>query len=376
MNWNLLEKKLDSTKMKENIQSQGRSLSLTINNEIENISRISSKVRNCRNFIFSGCGDKHIVDLAAQFVWNKISSKPLSVIQSRLFVNYPSYVDKHTCMVFVTQSGTTFDTIEACKLAIKRNAKVVCITNLKENKESSIVDICQNYSNGYVIKTHTEIYPEESLPSTSTFHTSLTALNLFSIFVNNNQSRLAEIQVNYIPKLVDILSRSEKLKEFSKNVAKRLKNVDDFYVLGDGPRYVSARKAARIMFMEGSKTNAYDIESEEFIHSLIETIEGKPKNLILLKPLDFLDKPMQLYKIIKNTWPQKMVIEIDPFDFLDSDAKSLFSSDDADALSPFIYTIPLEWISYYLALLKGKDPGKGKLVNKIRSHDNVKNFLT
>ncbi|MEO0281745.1 MAG: hypothetical protein ABIN05_05290, partial [candidate division WOR-3 bacterium] len=226
------------------------------------------------------------------------------------------------------------------------------------------------------IRTHTEIYPEEPLPSTSTFHTSLAALNLFSLSVNNNRSRIAEIQTNYIPKMIDVLSRSEKLMDFSKNVAKKLKSEDNFYVLGDGPRYVSAKKAARIMFMEGSKVNAYDIESEEFIHSLIETIEGKPNFMFLLKPLDFWDKPMQLYKIIKNKWPKNKLLEIDPFEFLDADTKTIFSSDDADIFSPFIYTVPLEWIGYYLALIKGKDPGRGKLVNKIRSQENVKNFLT
>ncbi|MEM5878437.1 MAG: SIS domain-containing protein [Candidatus Aenigmatarchaeota archaeon] len=371
-----MEKKLDSTRMKQHIQSQGRSISQTINNEIENIIKIASKVKNSDNFIFSGCGDKHIVGLASQFLWNKISNKHLSVVQSRLLVNYPNYMDKRTCIVFTTQSGTTFDTIQACKFAINKKAKVVCITNLKEKKESSIVELCENYENGYVIRTHTEIYPEEPLPSTSTFHTSLAALNLFSLVVNNNRSRIAEIQTNYIPKLIDVLSRSEKLMDFSKNVAKKLKSEDNFYVLGDGPRYVSAKKAARIMLMEGSKVNACDIESEEFIHSLIETIEGKPNFMFLLKPLDFWDKPMQLYKIIKNTWPKNKLLEIDPFEFLDADTKTIFSSDDADIFSPFIYTVPLEWIGYYLALIKGKDPGRGKLVNKIRSQENVKNFLT
>lgn len=376
MNWISLENKMDSTKMKQHIQSQGRSISLTINNEIENIIKIASKVKSSQNFIFSGCGDKYIVSLASQFLWNKISTRHLSIVQSRLLANYPSYINKKTCIVFVTQSGTTFDTIEACKLAISKKAKVVCITNLKEKKESSIVELCENYENGNVIRTHTEIYPEEPLPSTSTFHTSLAALNLFSLAVNNNRSKIAEIQTNYIPKVVDILSRNEKLMDFCKNMSRKLKKIDNIYVVGDGPRYVSAKKAARIMFMEGSKINAYDIESEEFIHSLIETIEGKPNLMFLLKPLDFWDKPMQLYKIIKNTWPKNRLVEIDPFEFLDADTKMIFSSDETDIFSPFIYTIPFEWLSYYLALIKGKNPGKGKLVSKVRSQEKVKNFLT
>ncbi|MEM2175450.1 MAG: hypothetical protein QXI58_07530 [Candidatus Micrarchaeia archaeon] len=183
-----------------------------------------------------------------------------------------------------------------------------------------------------------------------------------------------DIQINQIPKLVDTLSRSEKVKEFAKKIVTKLRNEENFYVVGDGPRYLVARKAARIMFMEGVKTNACDIEGEEFVHSLIEVIERKPNVLLLLKPLEFWEKSIKIYDEIKSLWPKKLLIEIDPFSFLNIEYKSMFAGEEGNLLSPFLYIIPLEWISYYLALIKRVDPGKGKIVSKVRSQKNIQNL--
>jgi glucosamine--fructose-6-phosphate aminotransferase (isomerizing) len=225
-----------------------------------------------------------------------------------------------------------------------------------------------------LLNTWTEIYPEEPLPSTATFHTSLVLLNIFTLLIAKQEKAL-DMQINQIPKIVDVLSRSDKLKDYSKSLAIKLKTVENFYVVGDGVRYPVARKAARIMFMEGVKTNACDVEGEEFVHSLIEVVERKPNMLLLLKPLEFWDSSTKIYKMIKNIWPKKLLIEIDPFEFLHADFKSMFSSEEGELLSPFIYIIPLEWISYYLALIKKIDPGAAKIVKKVRSQENLQNLF-
>ena len=373
MDFKKLEK-LDSTRMKENIESQGKSISLTFTREIENIKRVASSIKNYQNFVFSGCGDKYIVPLISQYFWHKNSSKPLYVFQAKTLSNYmPKMIDKNTCIIFLSQSGTTVDVLEACKAAMQRQACIVAITNLKEEKPNSIIDVCKGYKKFFLIRTWTELYPEEPLPSTATFHTSLAVLNLL-IFLITGDERGLDMQVNQIPRIVDLLSRSDKVKEYAKKIALRLKDKENFYIIGDGPRYAVARKAARIMFMEGVKTNACDVEAEEFVHSLIEVVERKPNMLLLLKPLEFWKKAEKNYKLIKTIWPKNLLIEIDPFDFL-NDEKSMFADEYGDLFSPFIYIIPLEWTSYYLALAKKVDPGKAMIVKKVRSEENIQNLF-
>lgn len=381
MNWKILEEKFDSTKMKNHIETQGLSIELTINKELENIKEVARKVKGYNKFIFSGCGDKYIVSLISEFLWKNVSEKYLDVIQSRILANYPpKWLDKNTCIVFLSQSGTTMDTLEACKTAMRKEANVICITNLKERKRNSLVELCENYKKGFVIKTHTKIYPETPLPSTGTFHTALASLNLLTLFINNGSDIFFDIQINHIPKIVDYLSNSKEVKKESMKMASKLKGFNNFYVVGDASRYGVARKHAKIMLMEGVKTNACDVESEEFIHSLIESLESKKQNpLILLKPLETWISSQMNYKIIRKLWlkyaGKGKLIELNPFMFLDAEVKKLFSGIEGDLLSPFLYTVLSEWQSFYLALAKNIDPGKAKLIKKVRGEEEIKKYL-
>jgi glucosamine 6-phosphate synthetase-like amidotransferase/phosphosugar isomerase protein len=70
-----------------------------------------------------------------------------------------------------------------------------------------------------------------------------------------------------------------------------------------------------------------------------------------------------------------MVIIVDPFEYLDAKSKQLFSDMEGDILSPFLYAPQLEWLSYYMALEKGKDPSTGTLVKKVRSEGEIKSLI-
>ncbi|MHA1754953.1 MAG: hypothetical protein ACTSYR_05510, partial [Candidatus Odinarchaeia archaeon] len=144
-----------------------------------------------------------------------------------------------------------------------------------------------------------------------------------------------------------------------------------FYVLGDGLRYFVAKKQALIMFMEGCKQNAAPMQTEEFIHSLIETLE--PENpiknpVILLKPEESFvsKKKIEFIDYVISTWRElageDKVYIVMPYKFIKTDLEE----DLLDYLSPFSYFIPLEWLTYYYALSLGIDPGESKLVKKVR----------
>jgi len=370
----------DSRNMSQEIEDQGESISLTLEKEKSNIKKISRKIKDSKNFIFSGCGDKYTVPLTSKFLWQYLSKKPVDVIQSWTLHEYPpKYLDKNTCVIFISQSGTTDDTVSACKSVMEKNCKVVVITNLKVPKKDSLVSLCEDYNRGHIIRTHTKAYPERSLPSTGSFHTSMTTLNLLLLCVSKNET-IRTLQTDTVPRIVNELSKSNSVKKWAKKNAGKIKKYNNFYVIGDGPRFPLARKQAKIMLMEGAKVNACDVEAEEFIHSLVETLEGKSDPLILLKPLDTWEESYKIFRVIKNFWlkyagKNKLLI-IDPFEFLDKKYTKLFSGKEGDIISPFIYAPQLEWLSYHLALKKGRDPSKGELVDKVRNRDFLEKVLS
>jgi fructoselysine-6-P-deglycase FrlB-like protein len=193
---------------------------------------------------------------------------------------------------------------------------------------------------------------ERSLPSTGTFHATLAVLNfLLLTFLQKKKELKSYLSVL---KKVDVITNDKSVMSWAKKTAWKYRKRNDFYVLGDGPRYPVARKTALIMFMEAAKVNAFPLMSEEFVHSLIETLEEKQDNpLVLLKPRrSWVSKDLfKNVRLIERLWGDRVVIK---------PRASL------DVLGVQCYAPELEWLAYYLALVRGVDPGVGGLVDKVR----------
>ncbi|MHA1410101.1 MAG: hypothetical protein ACTSQY_07325, partial [Candidatus Odinarchaeia archaeon] len=91
--------------------------------------------------------------------------------------------------------------------------------------------------------------------------------------------------------------------------------------------------------------------------------------LILLKPLknDSTNSLIKLSEYILSIWREKAgnekVLPIDLNDFIDLN----MNMENAELLSPSLYVIPLEWLTYYYAIYNRIDPGISKLVRKVRA---------
>lgn len=381
MDWDELEK-LDSTNMKEAILLQGESVKQSIRVSRKTILEVAESVR-FSNVLMTGAGDKYLIPMISEYIWEYFSDIPIKTVHSRTLAdNPPRWVGKDTLAILLSQSGTTKDTLDAMELCTSRGSTCVAITNRWEKPEGrSLLDLENN--GGYVIRTRTKPYPEKPLPSTGTFHATLSLLNILLLelltFSRNDADveHALALQTKTIPDLTDKLSKSDRVIEWGKMAAEwGFKYVDKmFYVMGDGPRYPIARKHALIMLMEGVKADACDAKMEEFVHSLIETLEEDNKDkkpLIVLKPPNQ-EKTTELFQLVKRLWERQAgkekILEATPQGI---DEKILLPEGTLESLlSTPLYAVPLEWQAFYLALLRGVDPGVSRLVGKIRNMDTL-----
>lgn len=352
---------MDSTDMKQQIMEQGKSALMSLEQSKDEITEVARSLKDFDRFIFSGAGDKYIVPLISQFLWRRLSDRPVDVIHSRTLADYvPKYVDKKTCCIFLTQSGKTRDTLDAIKEVKRKGARCIAITNLKG--DGGVHEMCD------IIQTHTVTYPERATPSTGTFQASLAVLNQLIIEAFGTEAWAdAHMEILHT---VDRLSTDNKLMSWSEKTAEEMMKYDgtSFYFLGDGPRYPVARKAAMIMWYEGAKHDACSVETEDFVHSLIETLEEENKSkkpLVLLQPLpahlsEFSRDQLQR---IKKMWSERAPLFIvNPFEFCNAPGGEM-----GDLLSPALYGVQTVWLSYHFALKRGVDPGLTRMVGKIRS---------
>ncbi|MFX1597649.1 MAG: SIS domain-containing protein [Promethearchaeota archaeon] len=376
MNWDRLEKECDSLNMKGNILTQGESVIKTLKNEINYAFEASELISKCERVLLAGAGDKYLIPMISEYLWQYFTHKPIRVIHSRVLADYGIKRGKGTCVIFISQSGRTGDTLDAVEKVVPEGIKAIGVTNLKEKSSDTLYQIEDH--GGVVLKTHTILYPEEPTPSTATFHSTLVLLNILLLYALHREGKgveeLIEKQTREIPELIDELSRSKDVIRWGIEKATDFLEFSgsSFYVVGDGPRYPIARKQALIMLMEACKQDACPIEAEEFSHSLIETLEPENRNkkpLILLKPKeDFVSKSLSNHlEFIERIWKkyggENRFLDVDPFDFTDYE----ISNYAGNLLTPPLYMIPLEWFTYYYAIAQKIDPGKTKLVDKIRS---------
>ena len=356
---------MDSTSMSRQIMEQGKSAVLSLERSAAEITRVAEELKDFDKFILSGAGDKYIVPMISQFLWRRLSDRPVDVIHSRTLADYvPRYVGRDTCCIFLTQSGKTKDTIDAINQVAMRGAKCIAITNLKEKE--GVHNLCET------VRTHTVTYPEKATPSTGTFHSSLAVMNEIIIQAFGDK-RWGEAHREVL-RIADSLSKNKELIQWSESTAKEMLKHDgsSFYFIGDGPRFPVAKKAATIMFYEGAKHDACAVETEEFVHSLIETLEDEnrhKKPMVVLQPLksqitDFSYR--QLESIKKMWWEKAPMFVVNPFDFCEE-----VGGEAGNLLSPPLYAVQTIWLAFHFAMARGVDPGVTHMVGKVRSGSSV-----
>jgi len=345
---------MDSTNMREHILKQGQAAKMSLNHNKKAVEKFASPAEFDR-IIINGAGDKYLIGLTASYLWREFGREPLQVIHSRDLADNPPYMDENTLVIFLSQSGKTKDTMDAAKLVSSKGCSTALITNLREPTPDSLWFLKKH---GPVFNTQAEIYPELPTPSTLTYHGTLSVLwHMLSELAGKNLYQ----EIMDAADITDKISNDTAVEEKAKKLAEKLDGPR--YVFGDGPRYGLARKQALIMFMEGTKTNAFSLESEEFLHSAVETLEEdnneKLPMLMFMPPkgTPFHDTAEKIVKIWGEHAP---AYPIEPPEV----SKHVNLNNLLSVQPQMVFG---EWVAYHEAILKGIDPGLTEIVKKVRS---------
>lgn len=342
--------------MREHILKQGISAHKTLETNKEAVEKLAATAEFDR-IIVNGAGDKYLIGLTASYLWREFGREPIAVLHSRDLADNPPYMDGNTLVIFLSQSGKTEDTMMAARVAARKGVQSLVITNLREPAPKSLWFLKES---GPVFVTQTELYPERPTPSTMTFHATLS--QLWHVLAELAGKDLYK-ELIAAADVTDKASRDSTLERKAEALAKLLANSGTRYVMGDGPRYGLARKLALIMFMEATKVNAFSLETEEFLHSAIETLEKENKEklpVVLLMPPKGAPFRRHAEKIAKFWSGYAPAYVIEP--------PRVSAKPELDnLLSPQPQMVFGEWLAYHEALLRGIDPGVTQLVGKIRA---------
>jgi glucosamine--fructose-6-phosphate aminotransferase (isomerizing) len=294
------------------------------------------------------CGTSWHAGLVGKFLLEEAARIPIEVDYGSEYRYRNPIVDENTLVIGVTQSGETADTIAGMQEAKQKGAKLITICNV-------IGAAATRMSDGVI---YTNAGPEIGVASTKAFTTQLTAFYLLALYIrqlrgeNKDDLRYAMHELSVIPHKIETLLRQEKHIE---QLAHKYHRAQDFLFLGRGVHYPIALEGA-LKLKEISYIHAEGYPAGEMKHGPIALIDENLPIVAVATHTPVYDKVVSNLQESKAR-DGKLIVICDEGD----EEMKKFADDvieipwTTEPLQPILAVIPMQLLSYYIALRRGCD---------------------
>ena len=300
------------------------------------IEKAVNLMRDAKNIYITGSGTSYNSALIAKQIlskYAKIKSEP--IISSELQFS-PDIVEENSVLIAISQSGESADVLEAVRIAKKLNCKIISIVNLLTSSLARKADVVIGMNCG----------PEIGVAATKSFTAQLVILYKLVQKLSNNS-----ITINFekfSESILKILENPIKIQE----IAKKLKDISDIYILGRGINFPIAIESA-LKLKELTYIHAEGIAGGELKHGPLALMDSDVY-VIIINPNDstYSDTLTSAREI--KARGAKIIgisdIESDVYDHWIEIPKL------DEVLYPISEIVPIQLLSYYAALTKETDP--------------------
>ena len=294
------------------------------------------------------CGTSlHAGRVAANW-FSSISELPTQIDYASEYRYRNPHVDEDSLLVTISQSGETADTLAALRYA-------------KEKNYLSTLTICNVPTSSLARESDYSIFtnagPEIGVASTKAFTTQLAALMLLALSLaksRNINPKLRTRVITAMRSLPDTIEETLKLKDAILEIAPEIANKDNALFLGRGIFYPIAKEGA-LKLKEISYIHAEAYPAGELKHGPLALIDENIPVIALAPESEIAEKLVSNLEEVKARGGTLYVFS-DPSISMDLKSGKLINMPKCDfLLTPIIYTIPLQILSYEVALLRGTD---------------------
>ncbi|MBB6002955.1 glutamine--fructose-6-phosphate transaminase (isomerizing) [Arcicella rosea] len=305
------------------------------------------KLAKTKRIVIVACGTSWHAGLVAEYIFEELARINVEVEYASEFRYRNPIIKEGDFVIAISQSGETADTLAAIELA--------------KSKGATIIGVCNVVGSSIPRATHAGAYthagPEIGVASTKAFTAQVTVLAMMAIAVARKKGTLHEdtfrrllFELERIPsKIETVLKTDEKIKE----IAAQFKDSRNFIYLGRGYNFPVA--------LEG----ALKLKEISYIHA-----EGYPAAEMKHGPIALIDEEMPVVFIAtKDSSYEKVVSNIQEVKARKGKVIAIVTEGDKliptmadytieipamhEALIPLVATIPLQLLSYHIAVLRG-----------------------
>jgi glucosamine--fructose-6-phosphate aminotransferase (isomerizing) len=306
-----------------------------------------NKFLQAQRIIIIGCGTSWHAGLVGEYLIEELARIPVEVEYASEFRYRNPIITENDIVIAISQSGETADTLAAIQLA--------------KQKGATIFGICNVVGSSIARATHAGAYthagPEIGVASTKAFTAQVSVLALIALALGHKKGNLTEQTyhklLTELDRIPDLVSEVLKTEDQIRQISQVFKDARNFLYLGRGFNFPVA--------LEG----ALKLKEISYIHA-----EGYPAAEMKHGPIALIDEEMPVVVIAnRNTSYEKIVSNIQEVKARGGKLIAIVTKGDTEvrkmadycieipeveeALSPLITVIPLQLLSYHIAVLRG-----------------------
>lgn len=305
------------------------------------------KFLNAQRILIIACGTSWHAGLVAEYIIEEFARIPVEVEYASEFRYRNPIINKGDVVIAISQSGETADSLAAIKLAKERGAFVFGVCNVVGSSISR-----ETHAGAY-----THAGPEIGVASTKAFTTQITVLTMIALRLAKAKGTLSNSdfhrylqELELIPeKVKEALGTNEKAKE----IAAKFKDATNCLYLGRGYNFPVALEGA-LKLKEISYIHAEGYPAAEMKHGPIALIDEHMPVIVIAPKQGHYDKVVSNIQEIKSR-SGKIIAIVTKGDIQVRDLADYVIEvpETSDALSPLLTTIPLQLLSYHIAVMRG-----------------------
>ena len=308
-----------------------------------------SKFINADRIIIVACGTSWHAGLVAEYIFEDFARIPVEVEYASEFRYRNPIITEKDVVIAISQSGETADTLAAIKLAKEKGAFVYGICNVVGST------ISRETHSG----TYTHAGPEIGVASTKAFTTQITVLTMIALklakikgTISKSDYMLHLRELDLIPtRVAEALKSNDKIKE----IAEVFKNATNFLYLGRGYNFPVALEGA-LKLKEISYIHAEGYPAAEMKHGPIALIDENMPVVVIAINCNHYDKVVSNIQEIKSRKGIIIAVVTEGDTIVKEMADYIMEVPKTpESLSPLVTTIPLQLLSYHIAVMLNRN---------------------
>ena len=305
------------------------------------------RILKAERIIIVACGTSWHAGLIGEYLLEDFARIPVEVEYASEFRYRNPIINESDIVLGISQSGETADTLAAMKLAKEKGAVILGVCNVVGSSIPRLTDA----------GIYTHAGPEIGVASTKAFTAQVTVLTLMALLIGKQKgkitlSRYREIitELELIPRNIEkVLEKEEEIKR----TAEVFKNATNFLYLGRGYNFPVALEGA-LKLKEISYIHAEGYPAAEMKHGPIALIDDEMPIVVIATAKGNYDKVVSNIQEVKSRGGRLIAIVTEGDTIVKALADYCIEIPNCiEELSPLLSNIPLQLLSFHIALLRG-----------------------